>query len=110
MLPSSTKDPVLCALEHAYGKPVSKGARIQVFFDAHFLEQIEDLAKAEGVSLSKVVNDCFQAYSHSESYELRLDAARKKLNALKNEVLQILGPDIDESKLKQVIDAIDRIK
>ena len=77
--------------------------RIQVLLDSYHAEQVELLAKAERSSLSKVIADCFKDHTASDQYQERLDRARQKLDAAKNELLKIIGHDIGDEKLKQVM-------
>jgi len=72
------------------------------------MEEIEDLARAEKVSLSKVVSECFEAYSLTPEYKERLKLANDKLDETKNKILSILGTDVPPDKLRDVIDVLSQ--
>nr|BDD44300.1 hypothetical protein 46 [bacterium] len=85
------------------------GTRIQVFFNTSIAEEIEAISKAEGVSLSRVVGDCVDCYRQTDEYRSRLKDAFGRLNRVKTEVLEALGPDLSEDKLRAVLKALDKI-
>ena len=97
---------------HVYAGPASVAdstKRIQVLLDSDHADQVEDLAKAERSSMSKVIADCFKDHACTEEYQDRLQKARQKLNSAKNELIKIIGPDIDDDKLKQVMEVLNNL-
>ena len=85
------------------------GTRIQVFFATNVAEEIEVIAKGEGVSLSKVVGDCIECYRKTDEYMNRYNNSLKKVNSIKSEILTALGPDLDTDKLAAVLAALDKL-
>ena len=87
------------------------GTRIQVFFNALVAEEIEAIAKSEGVSLSKVVGECVECYRSTDEYLRRLQVARTKLDAVKNTVLGALdGANLSNEKVQAILKAIDELQ
>ena len=83
--------------------------RIQVLLDSYHADQVEELAKAENSSMSKIIADCFKDQTCTEEYQERLKKARQKLNSAKNELIKIIGSDIDEDKLQEVMKVLNNM-
>lgn len=84
--------------------------RIQVLLDSEHADQVEELAKAEHSSMSKIIAECFKDHTCTEEYQERLKKARQKLNSAKNELIKIIGSDIDDDKLKQVMKVLNNME
>ena len=82
--------------------------RIQVLFDEQTGNEIDKLVKAEEKSRSQIVSQGFEVYRQSDEYQSRLQRAIEKLDAMKKEITAILGPEVDEEKLRQVLEVLDR--
>ena len=82
--------------------------RIQVFFDEQTSNEIDKLRKAEEKSRSQIVSQGFEQYRQTAAYQSRLQRAIEKLDAMKKEITAILGPEVDEQKLRQVLEVLDR--
>ena len=59
------------------------GVRIQVLLPTALAEDVELIAKAEGVSLSKVVGQAMEQHAKTGEFQARLTAANKPKEAIK---------------------------
>ena len=82
--------------------------RIQVLFDEQTGNEIDKLVKAEEKSRSQIVSQGFEQYRQTDEYQSRLQRATEKLDATKREISTILGPEVDQEKLRQVLEVLDR--
>ena len=82
--------------------------RIQVLFDEQTGNEIDKLVKAEEKSRSQIVSQGFEQYRQTAEYQSRLQQATEKLDATKREISTILGPEVDQEKLRQVLEVLDR--
>lgn len=60
--------------------------------------------------MSKIIAECFKDHTYTEEYQERLKKARQKLNSAKNELIKIIGSDIDDDKLKQVMEVLNNME
>ena len=94
---------------HYMGQVATRPKRVQVLLEGEFATQVEDLAKAEHSSMSKVISDCFKEHTYTSTYQERLTKAREKLDEAKNEILKILGQDTPDDKIRQVLQVLNKM-
>lgn len=87
------------------------GSRIQVFVSPEAANEIESIAKAEGVSLSRVVGDAFESHRSTDEYKHRLLMANARLDSAKKAVLGALdGVNLSQDKLQAIMSALEDMK
>ena len=87
------------------------GVRIQVLLATDLADEVEAIAKSEGVSLSRVVGSIVEAHRTTDEYQRRLAVANTKLNAVRNTVLgAIEGANLSNEKVQAILKAIDELQ
>ena len=87
------------------------GVRIQVLLPTDLAEEVEAIAKSEGISLSRVVGSIVESYRPNDEYQRRLAVANTKLNAVRNTVLgAIEGANLSNDKIQAILKAIDELQ